>query len=199
MEPAAANPQPAGPGLGARALAVLIVAAVRALAWTWRVERPAWPVDGPCVVGFWHGELLPMIALHRDQGLVGMVSLSRDGDLLARCLERLGYGVIRGSTSRGAIAVAKAAARVLAAGKRPAIAVDGPRGPRHQVQAGAESLARLGRAPVVYGVVQARGLQLSSWDRFLIPWPFATVRVTYGVWRSGDAPLQAAMQALTQA
>ena len=55
-------------------LPLVLTLAARALAWTWRVERPSFPVEGACVVAFWHGDLLPMILLHRGLGLVGIAS-----------------------------------------------------------------------------------------------------------------------------
>ncbi len=170
----------------AAALSPLIALAVRLLAWTWRVEQPPWPVEGACVVGFWHGDQLPMIALHRRHGLVGMASLSKDGEIVARVLGRLGYAVIRGSTSSGGAQALRAALLAVRRGGRPALAVDGPRGPRHTVQPGAEALARMARVPVVFGEAEGAGLRLGTWDRFWIPWPFARVRVRYRVFAPGE-------------
>lgn len=172
----------------------MLSVAVRLLARTWRVERPDFPVEGACVVAFWHGDLLPMIALHRGLGLVGLASRSGDGALVAGVLERLGYAVIRGSSSRGGVEALRAAERAVAAGGRPAFAVDGPRGPAGHVAPGAESVARRTGVPVVHGVVEAASYRLGTWDRFRIPWPFARVRVRYGVWRPGEGTLQEAMR-----
>lgn len=174
---------------------LLIAIAVRFLAHTWRVERDPWPVQGACVLAFFHGEQLPMIALHRGLGIVGVTSLSRDGTLVAEVLRRLGYEVVRGSSSRGGVGALLACRDVLRRGQRPALAVDGPRGPAMSVQPGAEGLARGEGVPVVFGRVEARGWRARSWDRFLVPWPFARVRLRYGVWRPGDGPLAGAMGA----
>ncbi len=168
---------------------------LRALAATWRVEREPWPATGASVVAFWHGDLLPMIALHRDPGLtggvplVGLASLSDDGDLVAQALERLGYDVIRGSSSRGGAAALRACVHALKSRRSPALAVDGPRGPAGVVQPGAEALAAHQRVAVVWGRIDARGWRARSWDSTLVPWPFARVRVRYGLWRAGDPPL----------
>jgi lysophospholipid acyltransferase (LPLAT)-like uncharacterized protein len=160
---------------------------VRLWAATWRVRRRGpelVPGEPPCVCAFWHGELLPLIALHGDHGLVGMVSQSRDGELLARALCRLGFGLIRGSSSRGGLSALRASLRALEGEQRPvAIAVDGPRGPRHQVAPGALGLT-LGRGrPLVYARALCwPRLQLRSWDRFELPLPFARVELRYGRW-----------------
>lgn len=162
-------------------LPLLLVVVVRALAWTWRVDRPAWPVAGPCVVGFWHGDQLAMVALHRDVGVTGLASLSRDGELAAGVLAGFGYGVMRGSTSRGGLDAFLAACALVRRGGRPALALDGPRGPAGVAQPGAEAIARRTGAPLVIATVEAPGWRLRSWDRFLIPYPFARVRVRYAV------------------
>ena len=180
-------------------LAWLIAGLVRALAWTWRVERPAWPVEGACVAAFLHGEQLPMIALHRCERLTGMASLSKDGALVAAVLTRLGYPVVRGSSSRGGAEALLASLTTLREGGRPALAVDGPRGPAGTVQPGAEALAVRARVPVVCGRITARGWRLRSWDRFLIPYPFARVRVAYAVWRPGQGRLADTLATLADA
>ena len=163
------------------------------LAATWRVEQPSWPAEGACVVAFWHGELLPMVALHRDRAFVGLASQSRDGELIAAVLTQLGYGVVRGSSSAGGGDALFALREVLREGKSPAFAVDGPRGPAGRVAPGAAALAELEEVPVVFGHVETRGWRARSWDRFLVPWPFARVVVHYGVWRPGEGTLSAAM------
>jgi lysophospholipid acyltransferase (LPLAT)-like uncharacterized protein len=168
-------------------VAALIAFALRLLSWTWRVEQPPWPTSGPCVVAFWHGDQLPMIALHRGRGLVGVASLSADGAIVAGVLIRLGYGVIRGSTSRGGAEAIWRLREAIRAGRSPALAVDGPRGPAGSVRGGAEQLARTMDVPVVFGRVVAHGWRARSWDRFVVPWPFARVRVEYGLWRASEA------------
>lgn len=163
---------------------------VRLLALTWRVERPPFPVAGPCVLAFLHGEQLPLVALHRGMGVVGIVSRSRDGERLSAVLTRLGYPVLRGSTSAGGTEVLVAASHALARGERPALAVDGPRGPAGRPGPGAAGLARRAGVPVVVGRVESAGWRARSWDRFLVPWPFARVRVRYRVWDGvGEMPL----------
>ena len=174
--------QPAGGPVAAP----LLAGAVRLLAATWRIERIGAEllddaVDGGAVLAFWHGEQLPMVAAHARRGFLGMASLSRDGELLARVIARLGYGLIRGSTSRGGRAALSESVAALREGRSPALAVDGPRGPHHRPHPGALIIAARTGRPIVYGVVSASpALRLSSWDRFIIPLPLARVRIAYG-------------------
>ena len=162
-------------------LAWVMAGLVRVLAWTWRVDRAPWPVAGPCVVALWHGDQLPLIALHRGMGMVPLASWSPDGERVAGVLSRLGYPSIRGSTSRGGAGALLAARRAVRAGGRPVFTVDGPRGPRHHVQPGAAAVARSTGVPLVWATVDAAGWRAASWDHFLVPWPFARVRIRYRV------------------
>jgi lysophospholipid acyltransferase (LPLAT)-like uncharacterized protein len=109
-----------------------------------------------------------------------MISASRDGELIARVTERLGYVPVRGSTSKGALAATRKLVARLRAGVRGAITPDGPRGPRRRAQPGLVGVARLSGRPVVaIGVGVQRCWRLPSWDRFAIPKPFSRVQVVY--------------------
>jgi len=66
-------------------------------------------------------------------------------------------------------------------GSDVAIVPDGPRGPREQLQPGVVALAALTGAPVVPLAVGARpARRLRSWDRFLVPLPFARCVLAFG-------------------
>ena len=162
---------------------------LRLWAWTWRVRwheahgLPWRQQQGPVVLAFWHEDLAVLGPLHADRGIVGMVSRSEDGELLSGVLEALGYQTVRGSSSRGARAVALGALRAVRSGLTVAMAVDGPRGPRRQVRQGAERIAALAGCPVVLvGCRVWPALRLSSWDRQRIPAPFARIEVFYEGW-----------------
>lgn len=184
-----------------RWLSLLLATALRVLGWTWRVRvHGAALLEGACaqgaVLAFWHGELLPMIYVHRDRRFAGMASRSRDGELLARTITRLGYRPLRGSTSRGGASALREAHQQLLGAVSPALAVDGPRGPRHRPATGAVALsARAGR-PIVYGVCRARpAWRLRSWDRFEVPLPFARIDIHYGLMQPPEDPSRAALDA----
>ena len=167
-----------------------------ALSWTWRVERAPWPVQGRSVIAFWHGDFVPMLALHRHPRHTGgapvtaMVSLSKDGSLLATLVQALGVEVVRGSSSAGGLAALRGAVRASRAGRAPALAVDGPRGPAGTVHPGAAALARVAGVPVVCTQIVARGWRAGSWDQTVVPWPFSRVSLRYVVWRPGEGALQ---------
>jgi lysophospholipid acyltransferase (LPLAT)-like uncharacterized protein len=177
----------AGSAILRAALAGALVVVYRLLSATWRyrfVDRELFDGTleaGPAVFAFWHGEQLAVFGPHGHKDIDGMASRSQDGDLLARCISRLGYGVIRGSTSRGGASAIRAAVRGVARGRSPALAVDGPRGPWHVPQVGALRIAAETGSPLLFVVAHAhRAVRVRSWDRLVIPLPFSRVTVGYG-------------------
>jgi lysophospholipid acyltransferase (LPLAT)-like uncharacterized protein len=139
------------------------------------------------VLAFWHGHQFTLLRWPRRRRLVALVSLSRDGELQAGALPRLGIAVERGSSSRGGASGLKALVRRIRAGLDAAIAVDGPRGPRGLVRSdgggvGAALAARLGGGVVVpmAAVCSKAWIFSRSWDRFELPRPFSRVAVALG-------------------
>ncbi len=129
----------------------------------------------------WHGRLLPLTYLHRGEGLVTLVSLSGDGDYIARIVEQWGYLTVRGSTSRGGGVALRELVRHAREGRSLAITPDGPRGPRQKMKSGALKAAQLADAPVIPAAAGTlHGWWFGNWDRFLVPKPFARIRVAYG-------------------
>ena len=139
----------------------------------------------PYVHAFFHDQLLMMTYSYLGQGygrtLAVLASRHRDGEYVARTLERFGHVLVRGSTGRGGAAGLVEMIRHLRAGRDAAFATDGPRGPRHRVQIGVVEAARLGRAPIVpVAFAASRVKRLRSWDRFQVPAPFARGVFVYG-------------------
>lgn len=112
----------------------------------------------------------------RNRRMAMMASASRDGELIARAIEKLGNVPVRGSSSfRGGQAV-RDMVRALRAGADGAMTPDGPRGPVYQCQGGALRIAALsGCALVPYELEANRQWRIRSWDRHKIPKPFATI------------------------
>jgi lysophospholipid acyltransferase (LPLAT)-like uncharacterized protein len=169
-------------------LAIVLLA--RLLQLTWRVRCEGLRPGGAALYAFWHGDQLALSAL-KLRKLTVLISRSRDGQLATRVARLLGYDVVRGSTSAGAVAGALGLIRRLLAGRSVGLAVDGPRGPRHEVGPAPQRLATRGQASLVpLAAVARRGLRLRSWDRFLVPAPFTTIHVVFGEPVASDAVLQ---------
>lgn len=180
--------RPAGAGRRLRTAAGAVLGAllVRLLGTTWRVrvegrdEIAALPPGTGFVIALWHGELLPLVWAHQGRGYAALISTHADGEVIARIVESLGYRPIRGSTSRGGMRALLEAVHELQQGHAVAFTPDGPRGPRRSVAPGAGVAAAKAGAPVVaMGCHVDRAWRTRSWDRFVIPKPFARITVRY--------------------
>jgi lysophospholipid acyltransferase (LPLAT)-like uncharacterized protein len=175
----------------ARVLIVLSFRVYRLWARTLRlqVEDPHGVVplvrDRPVIFAIWHNRLLmlprvfdPCFPTRQSYGLI---SASRDGDLIARFIERSGYGTIRGSSSRKGVVALRQLVDTLAANGNVLMTPDGPRGPVYQLSQGVVFLAQKSGAPVVpIHMEYSSCWRLKSWDRFVVPRPFAKLRAIFG-------------------
>jgi lysophospholipid acyltransferase (LPLAT)-like uncharacterized protein len=132
------------------------------------------------IYAVWHGRLLPPAFLHRGQDVVTLISRSADGEYLARLLSHWGYESVRGSSSRGGSEALRELVKYGRKGRSLAITPDGPRGPKQELKGGILSAAQLSGVPIIpTSSTASRGWWPGRWDRFLIPKPFAKVRVQY--------------------
>lgn len=152
----------------------------------WLLSRPAG--TSPVVYTLWHGQMLPLLWAHKARTGV-IVSEHKDGEIIARIIALFGLFGVRGSSSRGGTRALLESVQVVKQGTDMAFTPDGPRGPRHSFAPGALMLANRAQVPLVTitGHVD-RKWQLSSWDGFEIPKPFARITVLYGEPRAVDAP-----------
>jgi hypothetical protein len=135
----------------------------------------------PILFALWHGRMFLSIQAHRQEGIVTMASRSNDGEIIAGWLERNGYSVVRGSSTRGGSEALREMVRRVRSGRAAALTVDGPTGPPREVQPGIVQLARLtGGWILPITSSSARPRFLSSWDRYLLPKPFSANVVLYG-------------------
>jgi hypothetical protein len=133
----------------------------------------------PFIAAFWHYGLFYIMELSKGRSWVAMVSASKDGEYIARILESVGYETVRGSRNRGGIGALKGlVAAVLHRGRNAAIVADGSQGPPLQAQPGAVLLASKTGAPIVpCGWGADRYFTFKSWDRTVLPKPFARIVV----------------------
>jgi lysophospholipid acyltransferase (LPLAT)-like uncharacterized protein len=135
------------------------------------------------IFALWHDELFPLTYLHRNEGVVAVVSSSKDGEILARVMKRHGYGTVRGSSSRKGLKALLAALReVKVKGHHVVLTVDGPRGPRHEAKPGAIFLASKAQVPIMPVRVRISHAKVfhKAWDRFQLPLPGARCKAIYG-------------------
>ncbi|HEX6133931.1 MAG TPA: lysophospholipid acyltransferase family protein [Longimicrobiales bacterium] len=155
----------------------------------------------PVIYVLWHGRLLPLGYVHRGQGVIGLASRSADGEYIARVLRHWGFGIIRGSSSSGGDTAFRELIRVVRAGRSVALTPDGPRGPRERLKPGVIQLAQITGAPLVpVAAAASRAWWFTSWDRFLVPRPFARLHVAYAdpIFVPRDPPDTGATAALVE-
>ena len=160
---------------------------LQVLSRTWRVRvvngeyvRDLRRTGRPFIFALWHGQLLPLLWHHRGEGVLILISEHRDGELVARAAQSLGYGLIRGSSTHGAERALISLVRELKSGHEVAITPDGPRGPAKSFAPGALVAAQRSDSFILPVAASAdRAWRLRSWDRFIIPKPFARVTVAY--------------------
>src|SRR3954451_19956170 len=101
-----------------------------------------------------------------------LISDHRDGELITQVVTRLGFGVVRGSTTRGGARALREMRQRVDRGHL-CMTPDGPKGPRRSVHQGLPYLAsRTGLPVVAAGMAFRDPWRLGSWDRFAVPRPF---------------------------
>lgn len=176
-------------------IAVLLAGAILEILWrTGRIrivggERLAALLreQGAVVPVFWHQHLLicaRFMVAGRIAGLKPgfMVSPSVDGQAPTMLAMMYGAHVVRGSGSyTGVRAVRGVHQAIVKEGISPAITPDGPRGPRFVLKPGAVFTAQITGKPVVPIAYAAKpAWMLTTWDKFIIPSPFARIRIAIG-------------------
>jgi len=130
----------------------------------------------------WHGRTFIPITRFEKRKYWALISTSRDGDLQDKIFSYYGFNTVRGSSSaRGAVQATLTLAKELKAGGILAFTPDGPRGPSQCAQPGVVYLGRKSGCPVIpVGVSAAPCKYWSSWDRYMLPKPFARGIMLYG-------------------
>jgi lysophospholipid acyltransferase (LPLAT)-like uncharacterized protein len=164
---------------------------VRIYSWTFRLtveNEETWlnhlKGGGRVLLCAWHQQFFAAIRHFKSYEAFHpslMISLSQDGDLIARIAQRQGWQAIRGSSSRDGGKALKEIIEKLRESRLVGHIVDGPRGPAGVIKAGAISIARATGATVVpFYTVADKAWYFKSWDRFMLPKPFAHVTLRFG-------------------
>lgn len=174
-----------------RALAAAIMAYLRLVYLTgrWRNEghdraEAALASGRPVLVALWHNRIamMPYAWPNRRGAIRMLISGHRDGRLVGLSLGLFGMRSVafRGKAGEGARAT-RALVKDMKAGMIGGMTPDGPRGPRMLAKPGVCDIARLADAvvlPVSYAC--SRRKVMASWDRFVVPLPFARGLILWG-------------------
>ncbi len=133
------------------------------------------------IYAFWHDRIFASTYFFRNRGIAVITSQSKDGEYIARFIQRLGYGAIRGSSTRGGVGALIEMIKVMRRGTPTAFTVDGPKGPRYKAKSGAILLARKSENPIMPFIIECeRFWTINSWDKLQIPRPFTRARLKIG-------------------
>jgi lysophospholipid acyltransferase (LPLAT)-like uncharacterized protein len=188
-------------------LAAPIISSLTKLFWrTCRIEQvlgqeyveAALAAGKPVIPCYWHQRqffcLRYVIGLQNRGIKVGfLVSPSVDGELASRVIRAWGARSIRGSSTRtGAQAMRNLYQAIVRDGISPVTTPDGPTGPPCRFKSGTVMLAQLAGSPMLPLSYAANKVwHLKTWDRFMIPRPFARIAIVIGRPRYVDRDLPA--------
>ncbi len=135
----------------------------------------------PILICCWHGRLLfPVFHLHKE-GCYALAGLHKDAEIIARIANKLGWKMLRGSSSRGGVRVFKELLKVLNNKGKVFLTPDGPKGPQYQLKEGIIKSAINSDAIVLPLSGQASSIwKIKNWDEFVIPKPFGNIVHIFG-------------------
>lgn len=136
---------------------------------------------GAVIYASWHrGMFLATFHWRWQQGWM-LASGSKDGEWAAGLIQRLGNRVVRGSSSRGGKEALRQLESLLRAGVSGGLTPDAPRGPERRCKPGILALAQRAGVPIVPVTFSCRPcVRMRSWDRTILPLPFARLVARYG-------------------
>ena len=144
------------------------------ISWEEEPTLPDTTFEKPVIYSFWHRAVFPAAWMWKKQRIAVMVSQSFDGEYIARIIQKLGFGAIRGSSSRGGTGALLGLKSVLESGESVAFTIDGPRGPKYVAKAGPVMLSEITGIPMAaFYVALSDRWVLKTWDAFMIPKPFS--------------------------
>jgi lysophospholipid acyltransferase (LPLAT)-like uncharacterized protein len=146
--------------------------------------------QGKAVYATWHQRVIFQGRHLARKNITVMVSQSRDGEYAIRLVSLFGHSTVRGSSTRGGSLALKKLTQKIKEGGRGGILADGPIGPARKAKIGAVIMAHETQVPLITVTWGAdRCWTINSWDRFLLPKPFARIVIYYPepIWISPSA------------
>ena len=135
---------------------------------------------GGAVYATWHQRMSYHFHHFGARHVTMMISRSRDGEYAARVARWLGFRDVRGSSTRGGGRALREIIERMGQGEIGGMLADGPQGPPRQAKMGSVIMARDAGVPLVPVLWGAdRCWVFNSWDRYLVPKPFARVAILY--------------------
>ena len=146
-----------------------------------RLAAVAGSPHGTYVLGCWHQNVFASTLSQVGIPYCPLASQSKDGDMTAFVMQKLGFTPVRGSSSRGGSEGRRLLIENLHHGNNTALTVDGPKGPKGVVKPGVIDVALKAGVPIMpmTAVADRYWVLHKSWDHFRLPKPFARIAVRY--------------------
>lgn len=133
------------------------------------------------ILAFWHNRIFLATYYFRHRGIIVMSSQSFDSEYVARFIQRFGFGIVKGSSTRGGVGGLIEMIRLVKKGFPTGFSVDGPKGPVYRAKTGIVMLAKKTGSPILPFSIEAENYwTIKSWDRLQIPKPFTRAKVFVG-------------------
>lgn len=130
---------------------------------------------------FWHGSLFSILFELRNSNLAMLASPSKDGEIASRVLKKWRHQAISGSSSKQPKKAYQDCINILNNNDNIGITPDGPRGPYRKAHSGAIRMAiETNSAIVPIACDCSKYIELKSWDKHKIPYPFSTIYLMFG-------------------
>ena len=153
----------------------------------------------PFIATCWHGQsfMLPLVRPRKYPADV-LASRNVDGEIIARVVQKVGCGVIRGSGAsdrarmhkKGAVTSFRAMKAALDAGRTIGMTADFQKNARRKAGPGIIALARLSGRPIMPAAfASSLRFTVGSWDETTMALPFGHAACVFGdpIWVSADA------------
>jgi lysophospholipid acyltransferase (LPLAT)-like uncharacterized protein len=133
----------------------------------------------------WHRAVIYGVHfLARQCKAAALISLSKDGEYLARLARTMGIVPVRGSSNRGGKQALDELVRYMNSGapRYAATVADGPRGPRYKAKKGMIVLSMRTRVPLLTYMWSCDNAWVfkNAWDKTMLPKPFSRIVITSG-------------------
>lgn len=167
----------------------LLFVIYKLLYWSWRIDlretediKRCRETGGGFIFAHWHGDELGILHLLKKYNVSCIISTSKDGELMNKVVQLLGAETTRGSSTRGGASALKGIIRLVQKGRRPSVAVDGPKGPIYKVKPGVFQISRLSQLPIIpISFHTSNGFVFEkSWNKSVLPLPFSRVTICIG-------------------
>jgi hypothetical protein len=136
---------------------------------------------GGAIYVTWHQRMSYFFHYGGSHHVTTMISRSRDGEYAARLASWLGFRNVRGSSTRGGMRAVRELVRKIKEGEIGGMLADGPQGPAREAKMGSVMIAREAEVPLIPVLWGAdRCWMFNSWDRYLVPKPFAKIAMFIG-------------------